>query len=181
MKDPNKPSFLRNPESGCTKEQLQPAQLTVVSPKEAEVVEMLAEESLYKDNRQAKQLVTRLLEAGYTVAAAARRVGLRASTVWRWSTEPKVLQAIEAGKMRRRSILGQGLEEAAEVALSALTDVAADPCVAPKDRVQAAQAILDRCGITPTKQTEAGTAVAVSVDVDFDERLARIVAAQQTH
>jgi|TARA_R110000824_G_scaffold269596_2_gene458060 hypothetical protein len=181
MKDADKPSFFRNQESGCVKEELQPTQLTVVSPKESEVVEMLAEESLYKDNRQAKQLVTRLLESGWTVAAAARRVGLRASTVWRWSNEPKVQQAIEAGKMRRRSILGQGLEEAAEVALTALTDVAGDPGVAPKDRVQAAQAILDRCGITPTKAAEGGTAVAVSVDVDFDTRLARIVAAQQTH
>jgi hypothetical protein len=41
MKDTDKPSFFRNQESGCVKEELQPTQLTVVSPKESEVVEML--------------------------------------------------------------------------------------------------------------------------------------------
>jgi len=53
--------------------------------------------------------------------------------------------------------------------------VATDVGTQPRDRVKASEAILDRCGITP--QTEsAETRVGVTVDVDFDERLARIVA-----
>jgi hypothetical protein len=54
--------------------------------------------------------------------------------------------------------------------------VVSDPDVTPRDRVKAAEAVLDRCGITPEVANAAGTA-AVTVDIDFDERLARIVAA----
>ena len=179
MKTPKGPGELRNLSSGYAKAGLQPTELTIVQPKEAEVIDMLAEEALYRDNRAVKALTSKLLESGYTVAAAARKTGLRASTVWKWSEEPEVAAAIAAGKARRRSVLGQGLEEAAEVALAALADVAGDPTVAPKDRVKAAETILDRCGITPqTAQESGGTAVAI--EVDFDERLARIVAGQST-
>jgi uncharacterized protein YbjQ (UPF0145 family) len=80
-----------------------------------------------------------------------------------------------AGVERRKSVLGQGLEEAAEQALGALLEVANDVGAQPRDRVKASEAILDRCGITP--DTGSGNAVVgVTVDVDFDERLARIVA-----
>tara|TARA_R100001126_G_scaffold26091_1_gene13795 strand:- start:66 stop:365 length:300 start_codon:yes stop_codon:yes gene_type:complete len=99
--------------------------------------------------------------------------------VWSWATEPDGQAAIAAGKERRRSVLGEGLEEAAEAALSSLLDVATDIAAAPRDRVKASEAILDRCGITPHQAGEQST-VAVSVDVDFDERLARIVAGAQS-
>ena len=72
-------------------------------------------------------------------------------------------------------MIGQRLEAAAEVAVDALVDVAADDEVNPRDRVKASEAILDRCGLVQVERTSA--AAAVSVDIDFDERLARIVAA----
>jgi hypothetical protein len=86
-----------------------------------------------------------------------------------------VSQAIAAGAEHRRNVLGQGLEEAAEQALGTLLDVANDVGAQPRDRVKASEAILDRCGITPATGGN-NAAVGLTVDIDFDERLARIVA-----
>ena len=152
---------------------------TVVPAGEAEVAAMLAEQVRFSDEPETRALAYRLLEAGHTVRATARRLGVRPTTVWSWSTDPEGQSAIAAGQERRRSVLGEGLEEAAEAALTSLLDVATDISAAPRDRVKASEAILDRCGITPAQSTDQST-VAVSVDVDFDERLARIVAGAQS-
>ena len=152
---------------------------TVVPAGEAEVAAMLAEQVRFSDEPETQALAYRLLEAGHTVRSAARRLGVRPATVWSWSTDPEGQEAIQAGQARRRSVLGEGLEEAAEAALSSLLEVATDLAAAPRDRVKASEAILDRCGITPHQSTDQ-TTVAVSVDVDFDERLARIVAGAQS-
>ena len=148
---------------------------SVVPAGEQEVAAMLAEQARFNDEPEMKAVATRLLEAGYTVQSAARRLGLRSSTVWSWSKEPGVAAAITSGAARRRTVLGQGLEEAAEQALGTLLEVATDVGAQPRDRVKASEAILDRCGITPTSN-EHSAAVGVTIDVDFDERLARIVA-----
>ena len=140
---------------------------------------MLAEQARFNDEPEMKAVASRLLEAGYTVQATARRLGLRSSTVWSWSKEPMVSAAITSGAERRRTVLGQGLEEAAEQALGALIEVANDVGAQPRDRVKASEAILDRCGITPSTG-QSDVAVGVTVDVDFDERLARIVAGAAT-
>ena len=85
------------------------------------------------------------------------------------------MEVIQNGAERRQQVLGEGLQEAAEAALSALLEVATDVGAQPRDRVKASEAILDRCGITPAVES-AETRVGVTVDIDFDERLARIVA-----
>ena len=151
----------------------------VSAPGENEVVAMLAEQSKYAEDDETKAVAIRLLESGYTVQSVARRLQLRTTTVWCWSNEPDVRAAVEAGKARRQAILGQELEDAAEDALSALVSIVGDVAVNPRDRVKAASEILDRCGISPNQQ-ESGPATAVAVDIDFDERLARIVATSQT-
>ena len=151
----------------------------VSGPGENEVVAMLAEQSKYAEDDETKAVATRLLESGYTVQSVARRLQLRTTTVWCWSNEPDVRSAVEAGKARRQAILGQELEDAAEGALSALVSIVGDVAVNPRDRVKAASEILDRCGISPS-QGESNQATAVAVDIDFDERLARIVATSQT-
>lgn len=148
---------------------------SVVPAGEQEVATMLAEQARFTDEPEMKAIASRLLEAGYTVLSTARKLGVRSSTVWSWSKEPEMAEAIAAGVERRRMTLGQGLEEAAEAALSALIEVANDLDAQPKDRVKASEAILDRCGIAPTTGSVEST-VGVTVDVDFDERLARIVA-----
>ena len=152
---------------------------SVVPAGEQEVASMLAEQARFNDEPEMKAVASRLLGAGYTVQATARRLGLRSSTVWSWSKEPLISSAITSGAERRRTVLGQGLEEAAEQALGALIEVANDVGAQPRDRVKASEAILDRCGITPSTG-QSDIAVGVTVDVDFDERLARIVAGAAT-
>ena len=61
--------------------------------------------------------------------------------------------------------------------MQALNDVVSDDAVNPKDRIKAAEVVLDRTGLD-LKQERANQ-VAISVDIDFDERLARIVAGAQ--
>ena len=151
----------------------------VSAPGESEVVAMLTEQSKYAEDDETKAVAIRLLEAGYTVQSVSRRLQLRTTTVWCWSNEPDVRTAVEIGKSRRQAILGQELEDAAEGALSALVSIVGDVAVNPRDRVKAASEILDRCGISPSQQ-ESGPATAIAVDIDFDERLARIVATSQT-
>ena len=156
----------------------EPVQLVptvVVPPGEDEVVTMLVEESRFENEPEVQAAAARLLSAGYTVSAVARRLRLRPSTIWRWSHEPEIATAIKSGKEYRRKTLGQGLESAAEDALSALLEVATDVGAAPRDRGKASEAILDRCGITPAAQ-EVNQSAGVAVEIDFDERLARIVA-----
>ena len=153
---------------------------TVVTPAgEDEIIEMLVEENRFKNEPELRAAASRLLEAGYTVNVTSRRLGIRASTVWKWSTEPEMRGSIEAGREYRRRTLGQDLESAAERALSALVDVISDPGVNPKDRVKASEVILDRCGLV-SGPGSAGNATAVAIDIDFDERLARIVAKSAT-
>ena len=148
---------------------------TVVPAGESEVIAMLAEQARFSDNEEMKGVAKQLLGAGYTVAATSRRLGIRPTTVWSWSKEPDFVEVIQDGAERRRDVLGEGLQEAAEAALSALLEVATDVGAQPRDMVKASEAILDRCGITPQSESSE-TRVGVTVDVDFDERLARIVA-----
>ena len=157
-------------------EGLQVVPRTVVPAGEAEVVSMLAEQARFDGNDRMRDVAKQLLGAGYTVATTARRLGIRPPTVWGWSKEPDFVEIIQAGAERRKNILGEGLQEAAEAALSALLEVATDVAAQPRDRVKASEAILDRCGITSQSESSE-TRVGVTVDVDFDERLARIVAA----
>ena len=147
----------------------------IVAAGEDEVVGMLREQVRFADEPESRAIGIKLLEAGYTVPVTARKLGLRASTVWAWARDPEVEKAVKVGRARRRDALGVGLEEAAAMALRALQDVVIDDSVSPKDRIKASEVILDRCGITP-ESVGGGATVAVSIDVDFDERLARIVA-----
>ena len=148
----------------------------IAPPAADEVVEMLVEQVRFSDEPETRAVAIRLLESGYTVAAVARRLELRASTVWGWADSEVARAAIEQGKERRRAILGQNLEEASDLALHALVEVAGDAGAAPRDRVKAAESILDRCGITPETAVTGESRAIVAVDIDFDERLARIVA-----
>ena len=153
---------------------------TVVPAAEDEVIGMLAEQVRFQDEPETRATAARLLEAGYTVHTVAARLDIRPSTVWSWSREPEVQSAIQAGKERRKAILGQKFEGAADVALEALIEVAGDAGVAPRDRVTAASQLLDRCGITPERPGTGEMRAVVAVDIDFDERLARIVAGSAT-
>jgi|TARA_R110000824_G_scaffold104465_1_gene247982 transposase-like protein len=142
---------------------------------EDEVSAMIAEEARLAGAVEIHAAAVRLLEAGYTVRETARRLDIRSTTVWRWSREPAVAQAVATGRERRRSALGQRLESAASSALDTLIDVMQDPDVAAKDRVKASEVVLDRCGLVEVAGKSDSTP-SIAVDIDFDERLARIVA-----
>jgi len=161
----------------------QPAVLARVVKVEAatenEVVEMLAEQTRFAADPELRAVAVQLLTAGYTVRDVCKRIRVRPSVVWGWSVDPGVKDAIERGRDLRRKTLGQGLEDAAEAALETLIDVMNDEATTPKDRLKAIELILDRCGLVELPSKQAPMETAVKVDIDFDERLARIVAASR--
>ena len=121
---------------------------------EREVVRILSARTQFAASDEVRTAAVQLLTAGYTVKAA-----------------------VEAGVERRRAIVGHGLQHAALSAVDVLQELMLDPCVPPKERIKAAETLLERSGIAPDTAPAASVSTAVSVDVDFDNRLARIVAA----
>ena len=160
---------------------LQIARVTRVAPTaEQEVVEMLADQTRFANDPETRAVAVQLLAAGYTVRDVSRRLKLRPHIVWAWADDQALKGAIEKGRDLRRKTIGQELEDAAEAALSTLIDLMGDEATTPKDRLKAAELILDRCGLVEVPKTATTTVeTAVKVDVDFDERLAQIVAAQR--
>jgi transposase-like protein len=148
---------------------------TTVEPTEPEVVGMIIEEAQFASEIERQAAAIRLLEAGYTIRVVARKLSMRPSTLWRWAQSEDARDAMEKGRQLRAQKIGQELEHAAECAITTLIDVSADDAVNPRDRVRASEAILDRCGMANVANNDINT-VAVAVDIDFDERLARIVA-----
>ena len=144
-------------------------------PPEGLVAEMVGEEARFKDEPAVQRTAVRFLGAGYTIRETARRLEMRPSTLMCWAHQPEMKEAIEKGRQYRQSMLGHDLEVAANGAVRALADIADDSSIAAKDRVKAAEVILDRCGLVEKAGTS-GQVVGIAVDVDFDERLARIVA-----
>ena len=148
---------------------------TVTPPRQDDFVDMLVEQARFQGTPEMKAVVVRMLESGYTLSSVAARLECRTSTLWAWLEEPDVREALARGKAIRKSVVGEGLQEAAGSAVDALRDVVSDGQVAPKDRIKAAEVILDRSGLV-TETGPGQNATVVTVDVDFDERLARIVA-----
>ena len=97
-------------------------------------------------------------------------------TVYDLTKEPEIAAAIADGVERRRELVGHGLQQAAIDAVDTLRDLMMDGAVPPKERIKAAETLLERSGIAPDTSGGVQAAAAVSVDVDFDNRLARIVA-----
>lgn len=152
---------------------------TITPPRRDDLVDMLVEQARFQGTPEMKAITIRLLESGYTLSAVAARLDCRTSTLWAWMEDTDVQEALARGKAIRQTVVGEGLQEAAGSAVEALRDVVTDGQVAPKDRIKAAEVILDRSGLV----SDAGSgesATMVTVDVDFDERLARIVAGSAT-
>jgi len=185
------PSFnaVKLPGSARTDHEVSPATtqtavarvVRVEAATEAEVVEMLAEQTRFAADPELRAVAVQLLVAGYTVRDTCKRLRIRPSIMWGWAEDAQVKAAIEKGKELRKRSLGQSLEDAAEAALETLIDVMGDEATTPKDRLKAAELILDRCGLVEiAKGTPQAQETAVRIDVDFDERLARIVAGTRT-
>lgn len=156
--------------------QANPVATTTLVPRgEDEIVAMIREENEFSGTPELRASVCRLLEAGCTMRRVATQLSLRPTTLWAFANDDEVQSARERGRLRRQAVLSERLEAAADRAVTALVDVADDPDVSPRDRVKAAEAILDRSGISPLAGRAEGQ-TAIAVDIDFDDRLARIVA-----
>jgi hypothetical protein len=155
--------------------------LSTSSPGIEEVLRMLQADAMFADTPELRAICCRLLTAGYTPRDTALKLRIPESVIWNWRGEDDIKQAINNGKEHRRKVLSSQLEGAAMDALNALRDVLIDPDVPARDKIKAAEGILDRCGIAPSTKTGADqTTGPVVIDVDFDERLARIVAQGQS-
>jgi len=150
----------------------------IPAPTSAEILDMLRAEVRFSGSPELRAVVIRYLKAGYTVKAAARKLDISESVIWQWRSDDQLKAAVEEGTEYRRKVLGQRFQDVASSALDALEEILSDPDVSPRDRVKAAEGVLDRCGISPANQaTDANASLGpVIIDVDFDERLARIVA-----
>ena len=148
---------------------------------EAEVVEMLADQTRFASDPELRAVASQLLSAGYTVREVSRRLRVRPHVVWGWAEDPSIKGAIEKGRELRRRNLGQELEEAANEAIGTLVVLMQDEATMPRDRLRAVELILDRCGLVEiAPKSSQITETAIKVDIDFDERLARIVAANRS-
>ena len=151
--------------------------LSPETPGIEEVLRMLRADAMFAATPELRAICCRLLSAGYTP----RELKIPESVIWGWRGEDDIKQAINDGKEHRRKVLSSQLEGAAMDALDALRGVLADPDVPARDKIKAAEGILDRCGIAPATKAGADQPTGpVIIDVDFDERLARIVATGQT-
>ena len=132
---------------------------------------MLQADAMFADTPELRAICCRLLTAGYTPRDTALKLRIPES----WRGEDDIKQAINDGKEHRRKVLSSQLEGAAMDALNALRDVLIDPDVPARDKIKAAEGILDRCGIAPSTKTGADqTTGPVVIDVDFDERILTI-------
>ena len=142
---------------------------------EDEVVDMLIQQARFDGTPELRAVATKLFEAGYTLRVVAAKLGIKASILWQWAEDTEIRTALRAGHEYRRRIVNERLETAADDAVTALSRVVSDENVSPRDRIKAAEAILDRCGLVEGAAGVDQTTM-VAVDIDFDERLARIVA-----
>jgi hypothetical protein len=155
--------------------------LVLDTPGIEEVLNMLREDALFASTPELRAICCRLLAAGYTPRDTASKLRISESTIWGWCGEGDIKRAISEGKEHRRKVLSSQLESAAMDALDTLRDVLSDPDVPARDKIKAAEQILDRCGIAPASRGKTDNPTGpVIIDVDFDERLARIVATGQT-
>jgi hypothetical protein len=74
---------------------------------EADVVDMLAQQTAFASDPEARAIAVQLLGAGYTVREVSRRLRIRPHIVWAWAEEPSMKTAIERGRELRRRSLGQ--------------------------------------------------------------------------
>lgn len=142
---------------------------------EDEVVDMLVQQAQFDGTPEMRAVAVKLLESGYTLRVVASKLGIAASVIWKWADDAEIRKALRTGNEYRRQVINQRLEAAADDAVTALGRVVADDNVAPRDRIKAAEAILDRCGLVDVASSP-DNATMIAVDIDFDDRLARIVA-----
>ena len=143
---------------------------------ERDVLRIMSSRASLAADGDLRAMAVQLLGAGYTPAEVSRRLKMHPGTVYDLTKKPEIAAAIADGVERRRELVGHGLQQAAIDAVDTLRALMMDVGVPPKERIKAAETLLERSGIAPDTSGGVQAAAAVSVDVDFDNRLARIVA-----
>lgn len=147
---------------------------------EQEVLSIMRSRARFASDPELKAMTRQLLGAGYTPLQVARKLGLHRATVHDWVLEPDMKAAIVTARERLQTSLGYSVQASAVSAIDTLNSLMLDPTVPAKERIRAAEAILDRSGVAP-KDDAAAAAPPVAIELDFDKRLARIVANGQTN
>jgi hypothetical protein len=106
-----------------------------------------------------------LILSGDSIPTAAKKMGLRRETVWKWTKDPNF--ATELDRLRQESISALQLEfrEASLEAAQTLRNIMNDPEQKATDRIRASIAILDRI-VDKTQQPEVRQTVELEEWVD---------------
>ena len=95
-----------------------------------------------------------LVMSGSTVADIAEKLGVTTKTIYDWLNRIDVKQEIQRVREEQRTITMRRLDNAGVKASRTLTAVLDNPNATNRDKITAAQIILDRCGFNPKTQLE---------------------------
>jgi phage-related protein len=95
-----------------------------------------------------KKEAVQLLLAGNTIPQAARVVGVRRETVWKWTKEDDFQEAMNKGRKERMEAVADRLVNASAKAVDVLIRLMNDENQPAKVQLQAANQVLDRAGIS---------------------------------
>ena len=102
--------------------------------------------------KQAKAV--ELILGGQSHAEAARELGCRRETVWKWTQTPEFATKLKSGRLMRRRRVGAILDSSVMDAVSLLRDLIVDDQAPAAARIKAAQMVLDRGGVGPSYTVE---------------------------
>ncbi|MBK8169665.1 MAG: hypothetical protein IPK60_04900 [Sandaracinaceae bacterium] len=90
-----------------------------------------------------------LLGSGHSLRHVAQVLGVHRATLHRWKSEPEFRQLIDGTRKTVLELASEGLVNAVPKAVDALLDIVNNAEAPAAARVRAAEAILDRAGVTP--------------------------------
>ena len=95
-----------------------------------------------------KKEAVRLLLAGNSIPQAAKIVGVRRETVWKWTKEDDFQEAMNKGRKERIEAVADRLVNASAKAVDVLIRLMNDENQPARVQLQAANQVLDRAGIS---------------------------------
>jgi transposase len=95
-----------------------------------------------------KKEAVQLLLAGNSIPQAAKVVGVRRETVWKWTKEDDFQEAMNKGRKERIEAVADRLVNASAKAVDVLIRLMNDENQPAKVQLQAASQVLDRAGIS---------------------------------
>lgn len=103
-----------------------------------------------------------LMLEGHTLNEIGKTIGAAKQTIWRWRQDPVFKEELERKRESRIPELRARVEGAGHQALDVLIEVMNDPTASCGNRVRAAVAVLNRCGMEVQKDVQAEETVTVT-------------------